>query len=420
VTAGAEAVALPPLRRQREFLRLWAGQTISVFGDSVTLLALPLTAVLTLDASAGQMGLLTAAGLAPHLLLSLPVGAWIDRRYRRRWILVAADLGRAGLIATVPLAAAFDALTLAHIYVVAFAAGVLTVFFDVGYTSLLALIVPRRDIVEANAKLSLSRSASWIGGQPLAGGLVQLLTAPFALLADALSFLCSAAFISRIQVEEQPLEQQPARIREQLREGFGFVLGQPLLRAELGCAATINLFNFVFHAIFVLYATRELGVRPGVLGLVLGAGAVGAAIGALIAPRVERRIGIGPSIFVGSILFPAPLLLVPAAGGPFPLVLALLFASEFLAGIGVMLFDVSGGSLSLFLTPQRLRARATGTFRFVNYGIRPIGALLGGALGSAIGLRPTLWIATAGALLGVVWLVFSPLPRLREQPAEAL
>jgi MFS family permease len=420
VTARAEAVALPPLRRQREFLKLWAGQSISVFGDSVTLLALPLTAVLTLGASAGQMGLLTAAGLAPHLLLSLHAGAWIDRRHRRRWILVAADLGRAALIATVPLAAAVDALTLTHVYVVAFAVGVLTVFFDVGYMSLLALVVPRRDFVEANAKLSLSRSASWIGGQPLAGGLVQLLTAPFALLADALSFLLSGSFIGRIRVEERPLEEQPARIREQLREGFGFVLGQPLMRAKLGCAATINLFNFVFHAIFVLYATRELGVGPGLLGLVLGAGAVGAAIGALIAPRVERRIGIGPSILVGSILFPAPLLLVPAAGGPFTLVLALLFASEFLAGIGVMLFDVSGGSLSLFLTPQRLLARATGTYRFVNYGIRPIGALLGGALGSAIGLRPTLWLATAGALLGVVWLVFSPLPRLREQPAEAL
>ena len=177
--------------------------------------------------------------------------------------------------------------------------------------------------------------------------------------------------------------------------------------------------NFAFHAIFVLYATRELGIRPGVLGAILGAGAFGALLGALVAPRVEELIGIGPSYVAGAILFPAPLLLVPLAGGPRPLVAAALFTAEFLGGIGVMLFDVAGNSLALLLTPHRLRARAGGTNRFVNYGVRPIGALVGGALGSAIGLRPTLWIATAGALLGVLWLLPSPTPRLRERPAQA-
>jgi MFS family permease len=409
----------PPLRRQPEFLKLWAGQSISVFGDSITLLALPLTAVLTLDANAAQMGLLTAAGLAPHLLLSLFAGLWIDRRRRRRRILVAADLGRAALLASVPLAAAFDALTLGHLYAVAVGTGVLTVFFDLSYSSLFFLIVPSRDVVEANSKLSLSRSASWIGGQPLAGALVQLLTAPFALLADALSFVLSALFVGRIQVEEPPAAARNGDgVRKRLAEGFRFVLGHPVLRANLGCTATVNLFNFAFHAIFVLYATRELGIGPGVLGAILGAGAFGAALGAVIAPRVEELIGIGPSYVIGAILFPAPLLLVPLAGGPEPLVAAALFAAEFLAGIGVMLFDVAGNSLSLLLTPQWIRARAGGTNRFVNYGVRPLGALAGGALGSAIGLRPTLWIATAGALLGVLWLLPSPTPRLRERPAQ--
>jgi MFS family permease len=409
----------PPLRRQPEFLKLWAGQTISVFGDAVTLLALPLTAVLTLDAGASQMGLLTAAGLAPHLLLSLPVGAWIERRRRRRRVMVVADLGRALLLGTVPAAAALGALSLAQLYVVAFAVGALTVFFDLSYTSLFVVVVPRRDILEANSKLSMSRSLSWMGGPPLAGALVQLLTAPYALLADAVSFVASAFFVGSIRVEEPEVEAEEGRLRDRLREGFRFVLGHPLLRANLGCAATINLFNFAFHAIFVLYATRELGVSPGALGVALGAGAVGSMIGAVVAARVERRLGIGPSIVLGAALFPAPLMLVPLASGTEPVVVAFLFAAEFLGGIGVMIFDISANSMTTLLTPYRIRARASGVSRFVNYGIRPIGALMGGALGSAIGLRPTLWIATAGALLGLLWLYASPLPALREHPAEA-
>jgi MFS family permease len=416
---GTAAVAAPPLRRQPEFLKLWAGQTISVFGDAITLLALPLAAVLTLDATAAQMGLLTAAGLAPHLLLSLFAGVWIDRRARRRRILVAADLGRAVLLASVPAAAVLDVLTLEQLFVVSFLVGVLTVLFDISYSSLFVLIVPTRDVVEANSKLSISRSASWMGGPPLAGALVELLTAPFAHAADAVSFLLSAVFISRIRVEERPLEPDRNGVRRRLAEGFRFLFGHPILRAGLACTATVNFFNFAFHAIFVLFATEELGVSPGLLGAVLGAGAVGSALGALVAPAVQRRIGIGPAYMLGAVLFPAPLMLVPLADGPLWLIGMLLFASEFLAGVGVMVFDVAGNSLNLVLTPQRIRARSVGTHRFVNYGVRPLGALAGGFLGSAIGLRPTLWFATAGAALGVVWLLFSPVPRLRELPEQA-
>jgi MFS family permease len=412
-------VVSPPLRRQPEFLKLWAGQTISVFGDAITILALPLVAVLTLDASAAQMGLLTAAGLAPHLLFSLGAGVWVDRRSHRRRLLVAADLGRALLLATVPLAAAFDVLTLEQLFVVTFAVGALTVLFDVSYSSLFVLIVPTRDVVDANSKLSISRSASYIGGPPLAGALVELFTAPFALGVDAVSFVASALFIRRIQVEEQPLERDGNGIRAQLAVGFRFLFGHPILRAGLLCTATVNFFNFAFHAIFVLFATEELGVSPGLLGAVLGAGAVGAALGAVVAPAVQRRIGIGPTYMLGAILFPLPLVLVPLADGPLWLISVLLFISEFGAGVGVMLFDVSGNSLQLVLTPQRLRARTVGSHRTINYGVRPLGALLGGFLGSAIGLRPTLWIATVGAALSILWLVFSPVPRVRELPEQA-
>ena len=421
MTGATAASSAPPLRRQPEFLKLWAGQTISVFGDAISLLALPLVAVLVLDASAASMGLLTAASLAPHLLLSLFAGIWIDRRRHRRRILVVADLGRAALLASIALAAALDALTMTQLYVVGFGVGVLTVFFDLSYTSLFALIVPQRDVLDANSRLSLSRSASWIGGQPLAGALVQILTAPFALLADACSFLLSAFFVARIRVDEPEVEHAQAEsVRRRLAEGFRFVLGHPVLRANLACTATVNLFNFVFHAIFVLYATRELGIQPAVLGAILGAGAVGAAVGAVGAPWVERKIGIGPTYVLGAVLFPVPLVLVPLAGGPEWVVALMLFAAEFGAGIGVMLFDVPGNSLNLLLTPHRIRARVTGTNRFVNYGVRPLGALAGGALGTTLGLRPTLWVATAGACLGVLWLVFSPTPRLRDRPEQAM
>jgi MFS family permease len=417
VTAATGAVARP-LGRQPEFLKLWTGQTISVFGDAITMLALPLAAVLVLDASAAQMGLLTAAGLFPHLLLSLGAGVWIDRHSRRRRFLVASDLGRAAVLASIPLAHVLGVLTLAQLYAVAFLVGCLTVVFDVTYSSLFALIVPRRDVVEAQSRLSLSRSASWMGGPPLAGALVQAFTAPFAILVDAVSFLASALFVRSIHVAEPPLGQRVGGIRNQLVEGFRFLFGQPILRAGLLCTATVNFFNFAFAAIFVLYATEELGVSAGLLGVVLGAGAVGSALGALVAPRVQRRVGIGRCYMLGAVLFPAPLMLVPLADGPLWLISAALFASEFLAGVGVMLFDVSGNSIMLLLTPQRIRARMVGTHRTLNYGVRPLGALAGGFLGSLIGLRPTLWIATAGAVLGVLFLLGSPIPGLREPPEE--
>jgi predicted MFS family arabinose efflux permease len=409
----------PPLLRQPEFLKLWAAQSISQIGDQVTLLALPLTAVLTLDASAAQMGLLMAAELMPHLLFSLFAGVWIERRPHRRKLMIAADIARAGLLASVPLAAAFDLLTFPQLYAVGFAAGSCAVLFDISWATLFPAVVPRRDFVDANSKLSLSRSVSFVTGPALAGFLVQALTAPVTLLLDAFSFLGSALFLGRIRTEEPPVEHDGNGALGALRDGMRFVLRDDLIRADLGCAATVNLFNFVFHAIFILYATKELGVAPGTLGIALGVGAVGGILGALVAPRLERAIGIGPSVVVGSVLFPAPLILVPIASGSELTLGLILGTAEFLSSVGVMIFDVSAASMLFMRTPDRIRARTAGTFRFVNYGIRPIGALLGGALGTAIGLQTTLWIGVLGALLGVVWLLFSPIPSLREAPAEA-
>jgi predicted MFS family arabinose efflux permease len=204
----------------------------------------------------------------------------------------------------------------------------------------------------------------------------------------------------------------------QVVAGARFIAHSPIVRAGLGATATINFFNFAFLALFILYATRYLHVRPGLLGVVLGAGAVGGLIGAAVTGRLGRRIGIGPAFVVGCVLFPVPIMLVPLAGGPHALVLVMLFLAEFGSGLGVVILDISGASIFAAVVPDRLRARVSGAYLLVNYGVRPLGALFGGALGSAIGVRSTLWLATAGAVAGFLWLLPSPIPRLHELPAE--
>lgn len=401
------------------FLNLWAGQSISVVGDQITALALPLAAVLLLDASATQMGLLTAASWAPHLLLSLFAGLWVDRTRRRKRLLVAADLGRALVLISVPLAYWLDVMTIEHLIAVALLVGGLSVVFDIAWSVFFLRVVPRADVVEANAKLSTSRSISFVAGPTAAGGLVQFLTAPGALLADALSFVASAVFIGRIRVDEPPLDPPNGETaRRRLADGFRFLFGHPLLRPSLGCFATINFFNLAFGAIVILFMARELALSPATIGVVLGAGAVGGVVGAVAGPSVGRTIGMGPAIVVGAVLFPAPLVLFPLATGPEALVIAMLVVGEFLAGVGVMVLDIHGNSLSLLVTPERMRPRQSATFKFVNYGVRPVGALAGGFLGSAIGLRPALLLAAIGAMLGVLFLLASPIPSMREAPAE--
>lgn len=327
--------------------------------------------------------------------------------------MIATDLVRGAVIVTIPVAYAFDALTMPQLYIVAFVVGTMSVFFQVSYAALFVSVVERERYVTASSLLAGSRAFSFVAGPSIGGILVQILKAPFTLLLDSVSYLFSAAFLASISPVEPPTETGE---RGHVVAGVKYVLGNRTMRASLLATATINLFNFAFHALFILYAVRSLHVRPGTLGLVLGAGAVGGLIGSVVTNRLSRRIGIGPAFLLGCILFPVPLLLVPLAGGPKWLVLAMLFLAEFGSGLGVMVLDISGASIFAALVPDRLRSRVSGAYTVVNYGVRPVGSLLGGFLGTALGLQDALWIATTCAIAGFLWLLPSPIPGMRELP----
>ena len=418
MTATAVDAGLRPLHRQPLFLRFWSAQTVSVFGDQVSALAIPLTAVLVLHASAFEVGLLTAMTWLPHLLFALPAGVWIDARPHRRRMMIAADLLRAATLATLPLAWWLGGLTVWQLLAVTFAVGSLTVCFDLASVSFVMALVRRVQYVEAQGRMMTTRSLSYIAGPSIAGFLVQVFGAPAALLADAGSFVFSAWALRGTRVQEQPVEHTEEPTLERLRAGFRYLFGNALLRGSLLCTSTINFFNFFLTAIFVLFASRELGLRAGTIGIVLGVGAVGALVGAVLAPRIGRKIGIGRAVVIGAILFPAPLALFPLAHGSHAVVIAMLLGGEFLCSIGVMLFDVNQNSVIALATPDSIRTRVFGAYRFINYGTRPVGALLGGVLGGAIGLRGTLWISVVGSSLGVLFLLFSPMPRTREEDLQ--
>jgi Na+/melibiose symporter-like transporter len=259
--------------------------------------------------------------------------------------------------------------------------------------------------------LNGSRAMSFVAGPSAGGLLVQLLNAPVAILADAISYLCSAFFLSRVHPVEPP---GATGAGWGIGEGLRYIARSPVLRAILAATTTLNLFNYVYAALFVLYATRSLGVSPGALGLVLGAASVGALLAASVTKPLVRRLGIGRAYVLSQLAFPAPLLLVPLASGGTVTILALLFVAEFLSGAGVMVLDITAGSLMTAATPDELRARTAGAQRTINYGIRPVGALMGGFLGATIGVHAALWVGAVGGILGVLWLLGSPVPRMSE------
>jgi len=403
------------LLRHRDFRLLWGGETVSELGSQVSLLAIPLLAVRTLHATAFEMGLLTAASTAAFLVVGLPAGVWVDRMRRRR-VMIGADLARMLALGSVPVAYAVGVLTLAQLFVVTLASGILTVFFDVAYQSYLPALVGREHLVEGNAKLTGSAQVAAVAGPSVAGGLVQAIGSSAAVAVDSVSFLASAAAITAIRSPEPkpvtPPEGHPKLLHD-IAEGLRFVFGNVLLRAIAAATATSNLFSGIAAAVEIVFLVREVHASPGVIGLLFTMGGIGGVLGALAAGPIAGRFGgaratiIGIAGGVGALLIP---LTMPGAG--------LLFfgAGMFCVSFSAVVYNINQVSFRQRLCPDRLLGRMNATMRFVVWGVLPIGALIGGVLGSVAGLRPTLWIGAAGEAVAGVWLLASPMRTLRDFP----
>lgn len=407
---------LTGLWKHPDFVKLWVGHTVSELGSGITGQALPFTALLVLGASAGQMGLLAAVAEVPVLLFSLFAGVWVDR-LRRRPILIAADIGRALVLATIPVAALMGVLSLGQLFVVAALVGVLSLFFSVAYRSYLPALVQRDRLVEGNSKLSASGSVAEITGPAIGGVLVQWLSAPFAILLDAVSFLFSAVAVGAIRAQEPKpnARDEGSNVWREIGEGLRVVLRNPVLRALAICSGIFTFFGN-FFVLYPLYAVRDMGMPPGVVGVLVGAGGIGALVGAALVGRVTRRFGIGPTL-IGSLSFAGvvglPIVLV---NGPLPLSVAVFFASQLIGDIAIAVYMITDMSLRQASVPDRLLGRANASMGFLVGGLAPVGALLGGALGEIIGARLTLTIAILAITFAPIWLFFSPARNLREPP----
>ena len=397
----------------RNFGLLWSGQTISEFGSRITREGLPLAANLVLRATPVQMGLLAATGALPVLLVSLFAGVWVDR-LRRRPLLIVADLARAVLLLSIPLVAVLRLLRIEQLYLVAALVGILTVLFEVANQSFLPGLVAYEQIVEANSKLRASSSLAEIGGPALAGVLVQAITAPLAILFDALSFLVSALFAAFIRAPEA----QPAPVQErqnlwrEMQTGLRLLLGNPVLRAITLSTGTSNFFGGAFAALYGLFLIRELAVTPALYGVLVTFGGIGAFVGAFAASRFVRRIGLGRTLLGAMVLSGAASLLTPLAGGPREVTIAMLMASHLVGDFGREIYSINAVSLRQSIIPNHLLGRVNASVQFLSEGIWPLGAILAGLLSETIGMRYTLLIgAGLGFLLSSVWLLFSPLRR---------
>lgn len=409
------------LWRNGNFLRLWGAQAISLLGTQITLLAIPLVALVTLDASTFQMGVLAAAATLPAPVFGLLAGVWSDR-IRRRPILIGADFGRALLLATIPLALWFDLLSMTFLYGVNLLIGTLGIWFNVAHRSLLPSLVQRELLVDANGKLETSYSGALIVGPGLAGLLIQLVTAPVAIIVDAVSYLASALLLTRITPELPAPDSNVARrsIWAEAREGLVAVRDNPVLMSMAMSLSAFNFFLSMINALLVLYAVRELGIDPAGLGLVFAVGSVGFPIGAAAASVVAKRIGIGRAIVWGAVVSDLALLLIPLAGlvpgGAIPL----LIASRIIATLTGPVTAINQLSLRQSVTPDNVLGRVNATMMVMALGLAPIGGLLAGVLGEVVGIQVTVLGAAIGVQLGFVILILSPIRSLDRAPiAEA-
>jgi MFS family permease len=399
-----------------EFLKLWAGSSISSLGSQITVLALPLTAVLLFGAGPAETGLLTAAGVAPTLLFGLPAGAWVDRLPRRH-IRIAADLASALVIVSVPIAALFGVLQFGQLYLAAFLAGTCAVGTRLSVLAMLPSLVGRENLLEANTKTMLSFSVAQIAGPSLAGILVQAFSAPLALVADAASFVVSAVAVWWVRLDEPRPTVRRQSIRRDVVEGVRWLRGQPILFRLTLSIGLANLAWYGVQAVIVVYATRDLGISPAALGLALGTIGPASLVGALVAGSTARRLGLGPTLVVSLSGEALSRVVLVAAGGS-PQVAALCIAvSQAVFGFIAPLWDVNANSLRQSATPERLLGRVTAASMFIGTGMAPVGALLAGWIGEVAGMRAALVETTLVTLIALVILVRSPVPRVRDTTA---
>lgn len=411
-------ISLPSgaLWRHPGFLRLWAAQTVSSFGARIAREGFAMTAILSIHAAPSQLGLLTALARGPGVLVGLVAGGIVDRT-SRLGVMIACDLGRAALILSLPAAAWFNALTMSQLYVAAAFVGALNVLFEIADHAFLPSLVAREHLLDGNSKLATTDAIAEIGGPALAGTLFQLFTAPFAMLGTAFTYLASAAFLFRLPVQEVSAERAPAaRWHEDVAEGFSVIRGEKLVSPLLTMTTVFTFFGAFFGPLYLLYGLEVLGLSPALMGLTIAMGGVGALFGATVSASLVSRVGTGRTIAGCGFLYAAFLALVPLARGPLPLATAMLMAAQ-LGGDGFALaFIIPMTSLRQAVLPEAALGRTAALFSAVSGGATVAGSILGGVLGSAIGVRPTLALAVAGIASAPLFVLFSPLRNLRGMP----
>ena len=400
-----------------DFLKLWTGQTISEFGSQISALALPLLAAITLDSSPFQFSLLGVLGFMPFILFALPAGVWVDRLRRRR-ILIVCDAARAVLLALIPVLWALDVLQMWHLLLLSFVIGVFTVFFDVAYQSYLPALIEREHLVDGNSKLQLTVGVSQVAGPSVAGALIAAITAPYAILFDAVSFVASTVFMvgmrHRETSHEQPVGEPRPKMWPQVKEGLDWVVKHPWLRAIAACTGTSNFFSSLAFAVIVLYAVRTLGLSAFEIGIVFAVGSAGSIVAAMTTNRMSTRFGVGPTI-VGTIALSSVAgLLFPLAPKSFPLPFLMLGQAAF--GFGAVAYNITQVSLRQAITPERLQGRMNAAMRWIVWGTIPLGSLLGGGIATWWGLRSAIWVGSIGQLFAFVPVLFGGIPRIREIP----
>jgi predicted MFS family arabinose efflux permease len=400
-----------------DFGKLWLGQGISTLGSSISELALPTLAVLSLHAGPFEVGLLAALQKAPFPFVSLVAGVFVDR-LPKRTVLIVSDIGRTAVLAAIPLAALAGHLGLGLLYAVALANGTLTVFFDLAYLSYGPILVGRADLSAANARLDTNFAVANVVGPGLAGLLVQAIGAARAVAVDAASFGLSVISLLAIRHEEAPVGRQPGRsVRGELAAGLRYVLGHELLRAQFVTMAVMLFGASFMSGLLYPFAYRDLHLTPGVLGLALTVGGLAGFPGVWLGPRMARAIGVGPALVLGFGVIPAEMFLFPLARFvPAPPFVAGLFAVSTLLGAGA---DLNQLTLRQTLTSDAYLGRMNSIYRTVVWGAMPLGSFLGGGLGSTVGIVDTFWIGGVVALLGCAAMFLSPIGRLRRFPLHA-